>query len=120
MALASNRLLAQVSFDLTGPGIASTKDNGVANLEKIVSQIIGILTVVGVVYFAIQIILAGYSMLSSSGDPKKIEMSRDRLTQSVLGLFVVMVAIVFAALIARLVGIKDVFNIETQLQNLGL
>ena len=59
-------------------------------------------------------------MLSSEGDPKKIEMSRDRLTQSVLGLFVVVVAIVVAALVARLAGIHNALDFEAMLTILGL
>lgn len=120
MALAPNHLLAQVTFDLTGPGIVSTKATGVTNLEKLISQVIGILTIVGVIYFAVQIILAGYSMLSSEGDPKKIEMSRDRLTQSVLGLFVVVIAIIIAALVARLAGIQNALDLEAMFTLLKL
>ena len=87
-------------------------------LEKVVSNIIGILTIVGIIYFILQIIFAGYSMLSSSGDPKKIESSRDRLTQGVLGLFVVMIAIVIGSLIAALAGIQNPLNVNEILTNL--
>ncbi len=110
--------LADYTGNLIGPG--PTVTDPVAQTDKLVSNIIGILTILGVIYFAIQIILAGYAMLSSEGDPKKIEMSRDRLTQSVLGLFVVVVAVIAASLVARLAGVPNALDLTQQVGNLKL
>lgn len=112
--MAHNLLLAQATYHLTGPGVDPTLyASPLIPLEKYITEIVGILTIVGVIYFTLQIIFAGYAMLSSEGDPKKIEVARDRLTQSILGLFIVFVALIFAALVARLAGIENVFDLQS-------
>lgn len=112
-----NKLLAQVGHDmpdLQSPGIqVDASTGGVSNLEKIISSVIGILSVIAVIYFAIQIILAGYSFLSSQGDEKKLEVARTRLTNGILGLTIVIIALGVASLLASLLGIKDVFDLQT-------
>ena len=115
--MAHSSLLA-VDYHITGPGIDPSVAGPFTTLENILSKVIGILTIAGIIYFTFQIIFAGYAMLSSEGDPKKIENSRDRLTQGVLGLFVVMLALIFAALIARIAGIQNVFDLNIQFKKL--
>jgi hypothetical protein len=115
------KLLAQVSHSypsLEGQGISPGTDQGVSALDKVVSNAIGILTIVAVIFFAIQIILAGYSFLSAQGDEKKLEIARTRLTSGILGLVIVVVALGATALIAKLLGIDDVFNLSTVISGL--
>ena len=116
------RLLADSNpGPITGPGIDPNKyGNATLSLEKIVSQVIGILTIVAFVYFSIQIILAGYAFVTSEGDEKKIETSRKRLTEGVLGIVVIIVALGLAALIGSLAGFGNVFDLNTILTNMGL
>lgn len=100
------------AYKLKGPGITPNLSNPAEPAEKVVSQIIGILTIIGVIYFIIQIIFAGYSMMSAQGDPKKIEAGRKRLTDGILGLTIVVIALGVGAFIATLLGIKDPLNIQ--------
>lgn len=106
-----SKILA-VAYQITGPGIKATGD-GTTQAEKIISNIIGILTVFAVIWFVIQIMLAGYAFLSTEGDEKKMEMARKRLTEGVLGLTLVVVALGFGALIAKITGLGDVFNLTS-------
>ena len=91
-----------------------------SQVENILSQVIGFLTVVGVIYFAIQIILAGYSFLSSQGDKAKLEEARKRITNGILGLTIIVIAVGISALLANLLGIQDIFDINKMFQNMGL
>jgi len=106
-----NKLIADKTFTLEGPGPVIS--NPVTQTENIISSIIGILTVVSVIYFVIQVILAGYSFISSQGDPKKIEVARTRLTNGILGLTIVVVAFGFVAFIAKLTGLSNVFDLNS-------
>lgn len=106
----SNKLLA-VTYKLTGPGIVPTGDS-TTQLEKIISGVIGVLTIVAFIYFAIQIILAGYSFVSSQGEASKLEAARNRLTNGILGIVVVVIAFGLTAFLANLLGIKNVFNLS--------
>lgn len=105
----SNKLLA---YTLTGPGI-QPGSSPVSALEKIISSIIGILTIVGVVYFTIQIILAGFSLIASQGDPKEFQTSKKRLTTNVIGLVIIVIAYGLGALIASLLGMSSIFDLST-------
>jgi len=108
----NNKLLA---YTLTGPGI-QPGSSPVSALEKIISSIIGILTIVGVVYFTIQIILAGFSLIASQGDPKEFQTSKKRLTTNVIGLVIIIIAYGLGALIASLLGMNNIFDLSTVFQ----
>jgi hypothetical protein len=105
-------LLAQTPYHLSGPGIATDKASSVGQLEKIISSVIGIMTIFGAIYFTIQIILSGFSMISSQGDPKELETGKKRLTNNILGLAIIVLAYGLTALITKLLGIDNVFNLK--------
>lgn len=114
-----NNLLAAASYTITGPGIAPTTPE--ATLENIISTTVGVLTIVAVIFFAIQIIFAGYAFMSSEGDTKKMEESRKRLTEGVMGLFIVVIALGAASLIGRLTGLGgNVLDLQTLLGKLKI
>ncbi|MCX6726867.1 MAG: hypothetical protein NTY75_03570 [Candidatus Shapirobacteria bacterium] len=113
-------LLAVVYPPLIGPGIQPTA-NPVGVLETIISTIVGVLTIVAVIFFAIQIIFAGYSFISSEGDAKKMEEARKKLTEGVLGVFIVVIALGAAALIGRLTGLGgNVLDLQSLLSKLKI
>lgn len=108
----TNKNLLAVAFELKGPGIVPDLESPGIPVENLISQIIGVLTIVGAIFFIFQIIFAGYAMISSQGDPKKIEVARSRLTNGILGLTIVVVALGVGAFIATLLGIRDPLNIQ--------
>jgi hypothetical protein len=115
-----NRLLAEVTIPpISGPGVA-VGANGTLTLEKIISQIIGVLTIFGVIFFIIQVIIGGYAFIAAQGDPKAIEIARQRLTWGILGLTVVIVAVGLGSLIATIAGITNVLDLDALLGSMGL
>ena len=113
MVQLTNKILAaDKSYPLTGPGIQPTA-NSVGQLEKIISSIIGILTIFGVIYFTIQIILTGFTMISSQGEPKELEFAKKRLTINVIGLAIIVLAYGIGALLAKLLGVNNIFDLST-------
>lgn len=101
-----------LAYTLTGPGIQVT-DTPATQVEDILSTVIGFLTIVAVIFFVIQIILAGYGFISGQGDEKKIEMSRKKLTDGILGLTIVVVAFGLTAFISSLLGLGNVFDLQS-------
>ena len=73
-----------------------------SNIFKLAGAIAGI-------FFVVQIILAGYGYLSSSGDPKKTEAAFAKIWQSLIGLLIVSGAFVLASFIGKILGI-DILN----------
>ena len=115
-----NRLLAaNADYALTGPGV-NPGTNGTAAMEKIIGQIIGVLTIFAVIWFVIQIILAGYAFITAQGDEKAMESARKRLTDGVLGLVIVVVALGLGTLIAGLAGVGNVLNLQSMFTSMGL
>lgn len=104
-----------LSYQLNmGTGISAPDGaSAVTALEGIISKIIGVLTIVATIYFVIQIILAGYSIISTGGDPKDLESAKKRLTFGVIGLAIVVIAYGLGALITGLLGINNVFDLKT-------
>jgi type IV secretion system pilin len=104
-----NKLLA---FKLEGQGIpVTTTENSITQLEKIISSVIGIMTVFGAIFFTINIILAGFSLMSSRGDSEKTKSGKKRLTDGVIGLAIIVLAYGLGALITNLLGINNVFDL---------
>jgi hypothetical protein len=103
-----------VDYQISGPGTFSPTDNvdATVKLEQIISNLLGVLTLVAVVFFAIQIILAGFGFISSEGDEKKMEANRSKLTNGVMGLFIVIIAVGLGRLIAQLLGLSNPFDIQ--------
>lgn len=116
-----NQLLADMSGTLTGPGTSVTSGaDATVKAGNIVSQIIGVLTIFAFIWFGIQIILAGYQFITAEGDPKKMETARKRLTDGVLGLVIVVVALGLGSLIATLSGISNVFDLNAMFTSIGI
>lgn len=115
------KLLADVSYNLQGSTTIPTSGAQATTMaEKLISNILGILTIVAVIYFILQIIFAGFGFLSSEGDEKKMEMNRSRLTNGVLGFFIVVVAVAAVSLISQLLGLGNVLDLGQMFTNMGL
>ena len=113
-----NKLLAQaVSFPIEGPGIAPGAEAD-QTLDKIISNLIGFLSIIAIIWFAIQVILAGYKYISSKGDKNKIEEAGKSLTNGILGLLIVIVAIFLTSFLTKLMGLGDVLDLPAQIQKL--
>ncbi len=113
MVQMTNKLLA---YTLTGPGIPTNQTKSVGQLESIFSSVIGILTIAGVIYFVIQIILAGYSLIASHGDEKELQTGTKRLTNGIMGLAIIVLAYGLGALFTNLLGMSNVFDLTKVLQ----
>lgn len=88
-------------------------------LNRVLSGIIGFLTVVGGLWFFIQFILAGYAWISSGGDKSRVEAAQQKITNSLIGLLVVVAAWVIIGVIGKIVGL-DILNPGAILPILGL
>lgn len=104
-------------YTLEGPGMIPDIANPLLPVENIISRFIGILTIIGIIFFVIQIIFAGYAFISAQGDPKKIEAARKRLTDGILGLTIVVVALGVGAFIATLLGVTDPLDLQKNLND---
>ena len=114
----NSKLIAENS--IKGLGIQPNSGTGsVSQLEKIISNVIGFITIIAFVFFLFQIIFAGFTFMSASGDEKKLETSRKKLTNGILGLTIVVVAYGLTAFIGKLLGLGNVFDLSLFFTNLN-
>ena len=103
-----NIILANLTPDVAigeGQGFGSWNSGDPAvTLTKIISNAIGILTIVAGIWFLFQAILAGYNYLSAGGDKTRIEAAGRKLTNAILGLVIVVAAYGILALIGTFLG----------------
>jgi len=83
-----------------------SKDLAFGLLNKTISIIIGIMTVVAGIYFLFLIIIAGYQWLSSGGDKAGVEAARNKLTFGIIGLVIVVAAFALISVIGQILGIE--------------
>lgn len=96
----------------------SPDGDGVLELDKIISKVIGVLTLVAFIFFVLQIIFAGYAFISGQGDEKKVESARKRLTDGILGITIVVIAFGVSSLIASILGIDGIFNLTKMIEDI--
>jgi hypothetical protein len=75
-------------------------------IANIISNAIGVMTIGAGIWFLFQAIIAGYNYLSAGGDKTKIEAAGRRLTNSLIGIAVVVAAYGILALIGSFLGIE--------------
>jgi hypothetical protein len=73
---------------------------------KVLSAIIGIMTIVAAIWFVFQFFIAAIQIMASSGDKTKMQEASGRITHALIGLVVVIGAIFFISLIGSLTGLK--------------
>lgn len=110
------KLLADVELDrIGGPeegfgpfGNVSITDVGEAAryFTRIISNIIGVMTIVAGLWFVFMFITGGYGYLTAGGDSKKIGEATSKITSALIGLVVVVAAYALISLIGALLGFR--------------
>lgn len=70
-----------------------------------ISGIVGFLLVLATIWAFVQILLAGINWISSGGDKGKLEAAQQRITQGIIGLFIVFAAWGIFLILLRFFGI---------------
>ncbi len=77
--------------------------------EVLISSLIGLLTIIGALWFLFQIIIAGLQWIGASGEKATVQSSQKRLIFSVLGLLVIVASYALLGLMGSFFGL-DIFN----------
>jgi hypothetical protein len=82
---------------------------------KVVSGIIGVITIAASIWFMFQLLVGGLNWLSSGGEKAKLTEARDRITNAFVGLIIVVAAWGIIALTGQFLGGFDILNPESLL-----
>lgn len=89
------------------PGPANTQNNAIrafSSFAYLVSNVIGIMSVVAGLWFAFQVIIGGLNWLTSSGDKARLEKAQLTLVHAVIGLTIVLAAYALINLVGKVLG----------------
>jgi len=75
-------------------------------IANIISKGIGLLTIIAGIWFLFQTIIAGYNYMSAAGDKARIENASRKLTNSLIGLAIVVAAYALLSLIGKFLGVS--------------
>ncbi len=75
-------------------------------LENVLSAVIGLITVATSLWFMLQVFLGALSWVSAGGDAQKVEGARERITNAIIGLIIVVAAWSLVGIIGTLFGLK--------------
>lgn len=124
LALLPQRVFAQFGTGIEppfqndyAPSDLTTDTTAFSVFETIVSNVIGLLTVVGSLVFIVYFLLGAISWISSGGDTSKVGKARDQMVQGALGLVILVMMYAIVGLIGSIVGI-DILNPATILTSL--
>ena len=100
-------------IDSLGPyGSIGSADDAAGLLTQILSTSIGIITVIAFIWFAFKLMIGAVGIVNSGGDKAKIAEARNNITYGVIGVVVVVAGIFIAELVAYILGIENILNIQ--------
>ncbi len=77
----------------------------VGSIALLLSNIIGILTLIAGLAFVIYLMLGTINLITSGGDAEKIQKAKARITNAIIGLVITVIAYPVAFVLGKLVGI---------------
>lgn len=88
----------------------SPASNATGTFTTFLSSVIGVMTLVAIIWFVFLLISGAISYMSAGGDKGAIESARKRILNGVIGIVLVIAAIFIVRLIGYLLGIPDILN----------
>ncbi len=120
MVLRMNTQIAQsaetLPGDINGIGPLGQAPGAVSTFARLLSSIIGLLTFIAFIFFAFTLIAGAIAVISAGGDKVKLADARSRLSTGVIGVVIAISSLFLLDLIARLLGISGILNIEEMIK----
>lgn len=102
------KLLADINLapdgGYTGPGPLGTPTNAPVQFENLISTIVGVMTIIGGIWFVFLFLTGAVSIIASGGDKGAYESARKRMTTGVIGIVILVVALFLIDLIGAFLG----------------
>ncbi len=74
--------------------------------EKIVSNILAILSILGGIYFSVYFLLGGINWIIAGGDQSKIDKAKKQMTGAAIGLVIISASYAISYIVQLVTGIK--------------
>lgn len=80
--------------------------------NNVLSAVFSIFFIVGTIYFMWHLIMAGYHLISTEGDPKKLEVARHQITYALIGLGVIFFVFAILKFVGSILGVTGLENLQ--------
>ncbi len=102
--------LGKIGGEGLGPfgGTTFTGASAMQKFTSAISAIIGLLTIIGALWFLIQVLLGGLEWITAAGDKAKLTKARDRLSNAFVGLIIVVAGWALLALAGQFFGWESI------------
>ena len=104
------------TFGGTGLGpfgdISWTKDLAGSKFSAGFSAIVGLFTLIAVLWFIFQLVTGALQWIGSGGEKAGLEQARNKITNGIIGLIIVVAAIAIVSVIGTFLGF-DILNIKS-------
>lgn len=94
--------------------------NAINMLAQVLSTTIGLLTVIGVLYFIFILISGAIALINAGGDKGAVEAARRKLTTGVIGVVILVITIFVMDFITTLLGIPNILNLSAMLSLISI
>jgi|GEM_PF-1903502 len=105
-------VLGEIINKIESPGHV---DPAAGLLAQVISAAVGLITIVAGIWFMLQFLLGGFSWITSSGDKNKVQEAQHKITNSIIGLTIVVAAYAVANLISKILGIPYLLDIGSSI-----
>ncbi len=78
--------------------------------NQFISTTIGLMTILAIVWFILTLLSGAIGIITAGGDKGKLETARQRITNGLIGLVVVIAAVFIVDFIGTLMGIPEILN----------
>jgi len=95
------------------------EDSAIGTFIKILSNIIGVMTIIALIWFTFVLLTGAIAWLGSGGDKTKLQNAQKQITNGIIGLVIVLVATFLISLIGNLIGIPNILSIAGFIKDLG-
>ncbi len=104
-----NRAYAQslgsdLGDDIEG-GLGVLGGGQIENEQDLINAIVGVAVPVAVLCLIVLVVYAGYMLISSQGNPDKLQEGKEVLTNAIIGFFIIVLSVVILLLISNTLGL---------------
>ncbi|MBI5620201.1 hypothetical protein HY949_00290 [Candidatus Gottesmanbacteria bacterium] len=106
-AVAANTLNIPGSSIEYPPGF----DSNIISVGGIINKAIPFIFSFAGLALLLMLIMAGFDLLTSAGDAKKLEMGKQRLTQAIIGILLIIVAYWLVQIVGIIFGVTEIQSV---------
>lgn len=101
-----------------GPLGLEQGQEGATVFQTFISSAIGIISIIGIIWFVFIIVSSGISYMSAGADQKATEGARKRITNGLIGLLITIFGIFIISLAGQIFNIPNILNIPDLIERI--